>query len=85
MNHNSQAFVQIPVAPSQAGAEANDKFQFELHWYLVAVREDRAVGKPGLNPVLGLGMGAGGNLDGIKSKRKGNPWNFRDFTLQLSR
>ena len=54
LNPDSKKIVQGWLEPSLAGANADDKFQFEHHGYFVADRIDHAAGRPVFNRITAL-------------------------------
>ena len=54
LNPDSKKVVRGWLEPSLAGANADDKFQFERHGYFVADRIDHAAAKPVFNRITGL-------------------------------
>lgn len=54
INPQSKRVVQGFVEPSLAGAQPDQKFQFERHGYFVADRKDHQTGAPVFNKITGL-------------------------------
>jgi glutaminyl-tRNA synthetase len=54
LNPDSKKVMRCWLEPSLAGANADDKFQFERHGYFVADRKDHAAGAPVFNRITGL-------------------------------
>ena len=54
LNPNSKQVVHGYIERSLAGAQPDDKFQFERHGYFVADRHDHAPGRPVINRIASL-------------------------------
>jgi glutaminyl-tRNA synthetase len=59
LNSNSRKVVRGFTEPSVAGAQADDRLQFERHGYFVADRVDHSTGRAVFNRVTGLKDGRG--------------------------